>query len=42
MGQAVADLFGINFGFHGFIVNTKVKVDFDNMVEEINIVCPGL
>lgn len=37
MGQAVADLFGINFGFHGFIVNTKVKVDFDNMVEEINI-----
>jgi len=36
MGQAVADLFGIQFGFHGFIVNTKVKVDFDNMVEEIN------
>lgn len=36
MGQAVADVFGIRFGFYGFLVNTKVKVDFDNMVEEIN------
>lgn len=39
MGQAVADIFGIKFGFYGFLVNTKVKVDFDNMVEEINSVC---
>jgi len=36
MGQAVADLFGIKFGFYGFLANTRLKLDFDNMVEEIN------
>lgn len=29
-------MFGLKFGFYGFIVNTKVKMDFDHMVEEIN------
>ena len=37
MGQAVADLFKIKFGFYGFLANTRVKMDFDNMVEEINV-----
>lgn len=36
LGKAIAELFGIRFGFYGFIVNTKIKIDFDNMVEEIN------
>ncbi|KAG9014997.1 hypothetical protein FRB94_007069 [Tulasnella sp. JGI-2019a] len=36
LGKAIAELFGIKFGFYGFIVNTKIKMDFDNMVEEIN------
>ncbi|KAG8865310.1 hypothetical protein FRB96_000200 [Tulasnella sp. 330] len=36
LGKAIAELFGIKFGFYGFIANTKVKIDFDHMVEEIN------
>ncbi|KAG8899046.1 hypothetical protein FRB99_006963 [Tulasnella sp. 403] len=36
MGQAVADIFGIKFGFFGMLANAKLRIDFDNMVEEIN------
>ncbi|KAG8932170.1 hypothetical protein FRC03_005359 [Tulasnella sp. 419] len=36
MGQVVAKVFDIKFGFYGFVVNTKVKMDYDSMVEDIN------
>lgn len=36
MGQAVADLFGIKFGFYGTLVNLKANLGSDGMVEEIN------
>lgn len=36
LGKAIAEIFGLKFSFYGFIVNTQVKMDFDNMVEDIN------
>ncbi|KAJ1307224.1 hypothetical protein OPQ81_001338 [Rhizoctonia solani] len=36
IGQLIANMFDIKFGFHGFFMNTLAKVDLDNMIQDIN------
>ncbi|KAB5594850.1 NAD-dependent epimerase/dehydratase family protein [Ceratobasidium theobromae] len=36
IGQLIAGMFGVKFGFHGFFMNTLAKVDLDAMIQDIN------
>ncbi|CAE6432678.1 unnamed protein product [Rhizoctonia solani] len=36
IGQLIAGMFDIKFGFHGFFMNTLAKVDLEAMIQDIN------
>ncbi|CAE6478601.1 hypothetical protein ACGC1H_003020 [Rhizoctonia solani] len=36
IGQLIASMFDIKFGFHGFFMNTLAKVDLEAMIQDIN------
>ncbi|CAE6401513.1 unnamed protein product [Rhizoctonia solani] len=36
IGQLIASMFDVKFGFHGFIMNTLAKVDLEAMIQDIN------
>lgn len=36
IGQLIAGMFDVKFGFHGFFMNTLAKVDLDSMIQDIN------